>query len=187
MEQTNNKKTTEKLSRIFLTGFMCSGKTITGALLAKKLKRKFKDSDAELEKTYKRSPAEIIKKEGIRYFRVLEENTVKKIIKEKNIIVAMGGGIMASKKWTDYLKDKGLSVYLSCSIEELKRRLLTPGNERPLINKGTAQENGKTIKKLLAKRTPHYNKADFRVSVTKLSPAKAAKKIGEIIKTAEFG
>ncbi|MEA3307846.1 MAG: shikimate kinase [Elusimicrobiota bacterium] len=187
MEQTNIKKTADSLENIFLIGFMCSGKTSAGALLAKKLKRKFKDSDAELEKTYKKSPAKIIKKKGIRYFRVLEEKTVKKIIKEKNIIIAMGGGIMASKKWNKYLKDKGSSVYLSCSIEELKKRLLKTKEDRPLIGKGSGKEIGLKTKELLAKRAPYYNKANFKLSVTKLTPAQTAKKIERIIKTPEAG
>ena len=141
MEQTNIKKTEKKLNRIFLIGFMCSGKTITGKLLAKRLNLRFKDSDAEIEKFYGESPSVIIKKKGIRYFRKIEEKTVKNIIKKENIIVAMGGGIMALKKWTEYLKDKGISVYLSCSAEELKRRLLNPKNKRPLIGQGRSEEH----------------------------------------------
>ena len=140
MEQTNIKKTEKNINRIFLIGFMCSGKTITGKLLAKKMNLKFFDSDAEIEKIYKKSVSIIIKEKGIRYFRNIEEKTVKRLIKNKNIIVAMGGGIMALKKWNEYLKDKGISVYLSCSIKELKKRLMMKKNSRPLINKGTKKE-----------------------------------------------
>ncbi len=207
MEQTNIKKTAEKLNeaprtksrgikaesfrsnlfsangdRIFLIGFMCSGKTISGALLAKRLNLKFKDSDAEIEKIYKKNPSVIIKEQGIKYFRFIEEKTVKGIIKNKNIIVAMGGGIMAIKKWNEYLRDKGLAIYLSCSIEELKKRLLKEENTRPLIGKGSSKEIGKKIKNLLAKRLPYYNKADLKLSVTKLSPDQTAREIEKLIK-----
>ena len=185
MEQTNIKKTSEKMNRIFLIGFMCSGKTITGALLAKKLNLRFKDSDAEIEKIYKKSPSAIIKEKGIRCFRKLEEKTVKELIKNKNIIIAMGGGIMALKKWSEYLENKGLSVYLSCSSEELKKRLLKKENARPLIGKRDSKETGARIKKLLAKRSPYYNKADLKLSVTKLSPAQTAREIEKLINHAK--
>jgi shikimate kinase len=185
MEQTNIKKTEKNINRIFLIGFMCSGKTITGALLAKRLKLKFKDSDTEIEKIYKKSVSAIIKEEGLRHFRKIEEKTVKQLIKNQNTIVAMGGGIMALKKWNKYLKEKGTSVYLSCSAEELKRRLLKIENERPLIGKGTAKEKEERIKKLLTKREPHYNKADFTISVTKISPAQTARKIEKLISHAK--
>ncbi len=183
MEQTNIKKTEKNINRIFLIGFMCSGKTITGALLAKRLKLKFKDSDTEIEKIYKKSISAIIKESGLTHFRRIEEKTVKQLIKNQNTIVAMGGGIMALKKWNKYLKDKGISVYLSCSAKELKRRLLKIENERPLIGKGGEKEE--RIKKLLTKRAPYYNKADFRISVTKLSPAQTARKIEKLISHAK--
>ncbi|MBU2529422.1 MAG: AAA family ATPase [Elusimicrobia bacterium] len=181
MEQANIKKTKKKLNKIFLIGFMCSGKTVAGKLLAKRLNLKFKDSDKEIEKIYKKKISAIIQEDGINYFRQIEEKTVKKLINKQNIIIAMGGGIMSCKPWPEYLKGKGLSVYLSCSIEELKKRLLIKENTRPQIGKDSAKKTGDAIKKLLIKRLPYYNKADLKLSVTKLSPTQTARKIEKLI------
>ncbi|MCG2726021.1 MAG: shikimate kinase [Elusimicrobia bacterium] len=171
----------KKLNKIFIVGFMCSGKTTIGRLLAERLNLKFKDSDAEIEEIYRKSPSDIIKKQGLGYFRKIEEKTVKELIKDQNIVIAMGGGIMASKKWPEYLRNKGLSVYLSCAAHELKKRLLKAKNARPLIGGGNSKKVGERIKKLLAKRRRYYRKADLKLSVTKLSPVKAVKKIKKLI------
>ena len=77
---------------LVLTGMMGSGKSTVGKSLAKKLKLKFVDTDSIIEKSQKKTIAEIFDKKGENYFRKVEEHVCLEILEKENLAIALGGG-----------------------------------------------------------------------------------------------
>ncbi len=96
--------------KIFLIGFMGSGKTTVGKKLAKKLNFKHLDIDKEVEKITNLKIGEIFKDLGEQNFRRIESNTLKSISFNK-IVISTGGGTPCFLKNMDWIKKKGISIY----------------------------------------------------------------------------
>ena len=76
---------------IVLTGYRCSGKTSVGKILAKKLGRKFLDTDELIEEHSGCPIDKIIRSRGWNYFREIEKAVIKKAVREDNLVMATGG------------------------------------------------------------------------------------------------
>lgn len=85
-------------SNIILIGFMGSGKSITGKLLAYRLGYNFVDTDVAIEKTYKQKIKEIFANEGEEAFRQKETDTIKKLAQKTHQVISTGGGVATKKK-----------------------------------------------------------------------------------------
>ena len=109
--------------KIILIGFMGSGKTTVGHLLAKKLSLGVIEMDELiLEKSNRKSISEIFLLDGEDHFRSLETTVAKEILKIDNIIVLTGGGIVMKDRNRRFLKN-GTVIFLKTSFEILKIRL----------------------------------------------------------------
>lgn len=155
-------------SNLVLTGFMGTGKTSLGKLLAEKLGRGFVDLDQKIEQDTGMTIPQIFEKYGEKYFRELEKNAVKEVSARKNLVIATGGGTVKDKENIKLLKDSGVMVCLTTEPEEIFRRTERRG-ERPVLDAGDEDRLNK-IKKLLAQRQKYYAQADYTVDTTDWSP-----------------
>ncbi len=141
-----------KNKHIYLCGFMGSGKSTIGRLLAEKLNRPFIDTDEEIEKTTNRSVAEIFRGHGEPEFRKFEKELIRKISAlQTPSVIALGGGSLMDGETLRIVKETGILIYLQCSADVLKQRLKdTP---RPLLKT-------ESIETLMEKRLKGYEWAD---------------------------
>ena len=130
---------------ISLTGFMGCGKSSVGSELSKLLFCPFMDLDSVIENKYGRTIPEIFASEGESGFRKMELETLEEIISgnednTKDLVLALGGGAVMTKKCAEMIHQKTLCIYLRASIDTLISRLISETDGRPLLS-GTA-ENG---------------------------------------------
>ncbi len=153
---------------VILTGFMGTGKTSLGKLLATKLGRPFVDIDKKIEMEQKLSIPNIFERYGEKHFRELERAAVKELSERRGLIIATGGGTIKDEENLRLLKDSGVMICLTTEPEEIFARTARRG-ERPVLD-GGGNERLETIKKLLAERKKFYDRADYQVDTTNWSP-----------------
>lgn len=149
---------------IFLVGFMGSGKTTVGSLLAQKLNYNFIDTDEEIEKQCNLSIADLFKEKGEPFFRECEKEVLQQILAKKNTtVIATGGGMPCFYENMEKMLREGVVIYLKCSPEEIAKRV--SGNKsRPLLNaKGNMLGH---IQEMLSVRENIYSKAHFTTDVS---------------------
>ncbi len=154
-------------SNLVLIGFMGSGKSTVGKLLAKVLEMKFIDTDLEIEKEQGRSVQDIFSKEGETYFRNLEKEMCIKLSQANNTVISTGGGIILNKENIDNLKNDAVVFFLDVNKKTLYNRLIT-SKGRPLLE---GDELWAKINNVLGERIERYRTyADFIVKVGKEVP-----------------
>ena len=150
--------------RITLIGFMGSGKTVVGKSLADKLNIKFIDMDTEIEKIEKKTISNIFKEDGEDYFRKLESDLLKVLLKEDNIVISTGGGIITRQENIDMLKEEKRVVFLDANVETIQKNVSKEINKRPLLKE--SKNIYETIDSLLKKRYDKYNGvSDMKISI----------------------
>ena len=153
---------------VILTGFMGTGKTSLGKLLATKLGRPFIDIDKKIEQEQKLSIPKIFEQFGEAHFRELEKIAVKELSERRSLVIATGGGTIKDEENLRLLKSSGVLICLTTEPEEIFNRTARRG-ERPVLD-GGGNERLETIKKLLAERKKFYDCADYQVDTTEWSP-----------------
>jgi shikimate kinase len=143
---------------VFLVGFMASGKSTVGPELARRLGWEFVDLDSRVEARERKSIEEIFRDQGEPGFRRAERNALQYLTEslERNSIVACGGGAFAEEKNRALLADWP-TVFLDAPLEELWRRSLADGIERPLA------KDRNRFAQLHAERLPVYRQATLTV------------------------
>ncbi len=153
--------------KIILWGYMGSGKTSIGKLLASTLQYSFLDLDNEIEREESLTISALFKKKGEIYFRRKEHEVLKKIISsDKNIVLSLGGGTPLYSNIAAFLttQDDVITIYLSANSETLTGRLLPETHNRPLINHCTTYEKlTDFIRKHLFERLPVYSSAKLTI------------------------
>ncbi|MCM2268371.1 MAG: shikimate kinase [Elusimicrobiales bacterium] len=173
MAKKNEKSDSTALRNVYLAGFMGSGKTTLGRLLARKLKLRFADSDAAVERLAGRPVAALVRARGWAAFRALEAKAVRALAAGTGRVVALGGGVYPSRRWRGLLARTGVTVFLDCAWPELEKRLKPEAGRRPRLA-GPWPRAAARAKTLYARRRPFYRLADITVDTTGLSPAAAA-------------
>jgi shikimate kinase len=164
------------MKSIVLVGFMGTGKTAVGKLLAKRLGREFLEVDEIIEKKEGRSIAEIFGQKGEPYFRALEKEVVKEVSQKKGVIISAGGGAIIDEANLKNLKKNGIIICLEASPEVILER--TKGNFcRPLLN---VPDPKKKIEELLEQRAPHYKKADLSINTDNLTIDQVVEKLSHL-------
>ena len=146
---------------IILTGFMGSGKTTLGLLLAQKYGRSFFDLDSELEAVLNCSIQEYFKLEGERMFRKVETQQLKKILTFPPAVIALGGGTPCYHENMELIKKHSKSIYLKLSSAKLFDRLVHCREKRPLISDCDEASLMKFIHDSLGKRKRYYEMSDL--------------------------
>ena len=162
-------------SNIALIGFMGTGKTAVGRLLAEKLGKGFIELDALIEQMAGKTIPEIFAQDGEIAFRELEIEATRDVAERENTVVACGGGVVLNQINIDRLKKHSLIVYLTASTEAILKRTLSDTNERPLL---VAENKAGEVKKLLEFRQPFYERAaDITVDTSELEVAGVVEQI----------
>ena len=151
--------------KIFLIGFMGSGKTHWGRLLAAKLRMPFRDLDTVIVEKESRSVSEIFSEKGEEYFRYQEKQTLEEIVaEEESFILSCGGGTPCFFNNIEFMKKSGKVIWLNTSIDVLKERLLKERISRPLIREIDDDELKRYIIRKLSERRMYYQQADVMVN-----------------------
>jgi shikimate kinase len=146
-------------TRIFLIGFMGSGKSTLGAQLARLVGYQFIDMDHMIEETAEMSILEIFNDHGEEVFRKWEYDILHELCRREKLVISTGGGAPCHSNMMDLMNTHGTTIYLKLSPEALKTRLIQSSAERPLIMGKSEPELLDFIKSLLEKREPFYKQA----------------------------
>ena len=144
---------------LVLIGMMGAGKTTVGRRLANQLGRSFYDSDDEIEKAAQMSVAEIFERRGEPEFRAGETRVIARVLKERDIVLATGGGAFVNAETRDLVKAGAVSVWIKADFDLLFARV-SRRSHRPLFK--TANPRA-TLQKLIDDRYPIYAEADVTV------------------------
>ena len=158
--------------KIFLLGFMGSGKSTVGRALSEISGWKVIDTDHEIEKQENMTIAELFHLKGEKYFRKAEADWLRSLKNTENMIVATGGGMPTYGNNMSYINEQGKSFYLKVGIDELCRRL-EEDHHRPLLS---GQDKRPFIRQKLKERTLVYEQSNFQV-VGNRDPKLVAKRI----------
>ncbi|MCP4550547.1 MAG: shikimate kinase [Bacteroidetes bacterium] len=145
--------------RIYLVGYMGSGKTTVGKRLAKQLEFEFLDLDELFEGKYCIKIADFFEKYDESAFRSIEAELIRETGKLKNSIISTGGGGPIFNDNMKFMNQSGLTVYLKMSPISLTHRLSNAKETRPLIKELNETELEEFIINQLSKREVFYNKA----------------------------
>lgn len=146
-------KLNKQMQNIILIGMPGCGKSTIAKALGEILNRKVADTDTEIEKRVKKTPAELILEYGEKHFRDIECEVVSDLSKESGLIIATGGGVVERKENHKSLHQNGVIVWLKRDVSNL------PCDNRPLSQKFSPQE-------LFRKREPLYTDfADITVDI----------------------
>ena len=172
------KESPSKKSAVFLTGFMGSGKSTIGPILANTIGFNFIDLDAQIEKKEGRKIGEIFKQDGEEKFREIERTMVNEAAGLRCIVVSLGGGTIAHQPTLDFVKRAGVLVYLKSDADQIFKRLRTKG-DRPMLRdeEGNLMDHDQLREKindLISKRSPYYEQADIIIQTDE-------KKIGNTV------
>lgn len=162
-----------KVMKIFLTGFMTSGKSTIGPILANVLGYDFYDLDKEIEEEEKLTVVDIFEKHGEQYFRDVESKILNKIALQDKVVISLGGGTITFQHNLNMMKSNGKIIYLKVSPITLYKRLKNK-TDRPIFKDlvlGDKQEADflERITELMEKRKKFYEKADIIID-TELTP-----------------
>lgn len=147
---------------VILTGFMGTGKSTVGRLLAKKLSYQFVDLDELIVAREDLSIRDIFDSKGEPYFRNVESVVLRDVLQQHHMVIATGGGAVLSEENRKFMEQSGLVVNLLASPEEIAQRLVMD-TERPLLLSGNKMDS---IISLLQERECCYALADFRIDTT---------------------
>jgi len=155
--------------KIFLIGFMGSGKTTIGKRLAERIGFDFVDTDHFIEMQQGLSVTEIFARHGEPAFREMERNVLSEMLNLDYAVVSTGGGMPCHGNNMDVMLSGGKVVYLKTSPQALARRLLRSHTERPLIKGKSETELQQYITTKLTEREPFYNRAHIIMETENIS------------------
>ena len=145
--------------RIFLLGFMGSGKTHSGARLAQALQYQFLDLDDWIEEKAGKSISEIFRLESETGFRKREQEALFAMTQFENVVVATGGGAPCFFNNMEWMKRHGITIYLRAPISLLAERLRQGMSHRPLLSGLSPTQLEEYIKEKLSSREKVYQQA----------------------------
>lgn len=167
--------------KIYLVGYMGSGKTTIGRPLAKQLEVEFVDMDHYISDKYNKSIAEIFTEVGEDNFRKIERESLHELSEKENVVISVGGGTPCFFDNMQFMCQTGLTIYLNVSSEGLASRLVHGMEKRPLLANKTPEQLLTFIKESLAKREQFYNKASVNVLCDGYSDVSIREKIVTVL------
>lgn len=162
-----------QLVNLALIGFMGTGKTSVGRLVAEQLRFEFLDTDDLIQTRTGRTITDIFTKDGEPAFRVLERQIVIELAQRNKTVISTGGGLPTIEENLAALKTHALVVCLWASAEKIWERVRNQSH-RPLLHDPDPQ---KKIHDLLEVRKPFYHQADVLINTDLRSPREVAQQI----------
>lgn len=164
------------MPNIILIGFMGTGKTTVGKIVAQKLGLDFIDTDKEIVSATGLSIVDIFQRYGEIRFRSEESAAVRRIAEMNNKVVATGGGVVLNSENIEVLRENGIIIALESSPEVILERI-SRKNTRPLLQQGNPLE---TIKKLQSEREALYKQAPNIIETSYLTLDEVVSKVIEL-------
>lgn len=170
----------------YLTGFMASGKSTIGPILANTLGWNFFDVDKEVEKKVGMKITELFKLKGENYFRSVESEVLKNLSEKNNVIISLGGGTIADNNNFKIIKSTGKLIYLKSSPEMAYKRLRYKTDRPALHIEGeelpAKEQLLEKINELQKNRKKYYERSDFIIDTDAETVGKTVDKIARFIK-----
>ena len=164
-------------TNIALIGYMGTGKTVVGRLLAERLGMRFVELDSFIEQQAGRSVPDIFRQGGEIAFRELEIEAVKEVAGGENLVIACGGGVVLNRINVDRLRENARMVCLTAPPDEILKRVAAEKGQRPLLE---VDDPALAIAEMLTFRQPFYEgAADITVATSGLDVAAVAGRIIE--------
>ncbi len=149
-------------SNLFLVGLMGAGKSTVGRHLAKRLGKRFVDSDREIESRTGVSIPVIFEIEGEEGFRRREASIIEELTRASDVVLATGGGAITHAQTRRVLRERGFTIYLCAALDDLVART-RHDRQRPLLQQGNRREK---LAELLNARDPWYREVAHLVVLT---------------------
>lgn len=149
--------------RIFLIGFMTSGKSYWGKEIAQKLSLPFIDLDDAIEKHYRMEIPKLFDQFEEKAFRVLETEILSKTIKKSDsFVMSCGGGTITENKNRELIKLHGISIFINTDIDTIISRLEKTKTVRPLLANLSDEALKSRVNTLMDERRNYYEMANYR-------------------------
>jgi shikimate kinase len=169
----------------YLTGFMASGKSTIGPILANTLGWNFYDLDKEIEKKEGMKIVELFNLKGEDYFRRSETEILEELSNKNEVIISLGGGAIASDDNFKIIKSSGKVIYLRSSPEMAYKRLRFKRDRPALIFEGeeipSKQQFLERINYLLQSRKKYYEQCDFIIDTDSQTVGKTVDALAKYI------
>ncbi len=147
------------VNRVYLIGFMGSGKSTMGRWVADALEWSFLDLDYFIENKYHKTISQIFEEKGEDGFREIEKKCLKEVSDFDKVIIGAGGGTPCFYDNMDVMNSTGLTIYLKLEPKVLNERLCASKSQRPLVANKDGDELLSYIADKLNEREPHYSMA----------------------------
>ncbi|MBR5105217.1 MAG: shikimate kinase [Alistipes sp.] len=172
--------------RLYLTGYMGTGKSTLGRKIAKRTELPFLDTDKMVEEAEGAEVADIITYAGEEYFREAERRALEKTAEVEDAIISTGGGLPV---WGDnqaWMAERGVLVYLKRTPEQILSRLSPHGRfKRPKLRGLSDEEVLQVMRDGIAEREPIYEKADIVFDCSQTSDWEIVDRLCELVKNAD--
>lgn len=167
--------------RIYLIGYMGSGKSTLGNILAREMGLTFIDLDKYIEERNYRTVPQLFAELGEPGFRERERKALEEISEFTGVVIATGGGAPCFYDNMELMNRSGITVFLDIHPSVLADRLLKSKTERPLIQGKSRTELIRFIDESLKSRMPFYSKARIRIEKTHNITASLKEEIHKIL------
>jgi shikimate kinase len=147
--------------RIYLVGYMASGKSKVGSSLAERLGYSFYDLDDLFEERYRITIYDFFEKYGESNFRNIERDLLHETGHLNRAVISTGGGTPCFFDNMVFIKDSGYSIYLRWNIPSLVFRLRNVRRKRPVLKEFAGRDLSEAVTGHLKEREVFYNQADF--------------------------
>lgn len=164
-------------TNIMLVGFMGTGKSTVGRIVAERLHKTFVDMDHTIEERTGKKISEIFAQEGEAHFRALERALVQELAGQENLVVATGGGVVLNPQNIEDFSKTGHVICLRASHETILRRVLK-SSHRPLLEEGDKRQK---IIDLMNARQPLYDTIPLSVNTACLSAREVADDVCRLV------
>ena len=187
---SNIRLAVELPTRIYLAGFMGSGKSTLGPIVANVLGYGFLDLDAAIVRRAGKPIPQVFAEDGEPAFRRLEAEALRAMEKKSNVVVSVGGGALANEANMAWALAHGTVVYLHVPTPVLVRRLLRGRTERPLLlgedgRRLSAEALTARVEGMLARREPFYRRAHITVEMGRRSIGQTVDDVVRVLKRYE--
>lgn len=145
---------------VVFVGLMGVGKSTIGKRVATILGLPFFDADEEIEKASKMTITDLFSSYGEDEFRKLERRVILRLLSQRPIVLATGGGAYINDEVRDAIKKTAVSVWLNANLDVLMKRVMRR-KHRPLLN---SDNPIRVMQSLMEKRNPIYAKADVCIT-----------------------